>query len=135
MSLKPHLHFSSPLFFLFIFFSLSYCGTVLNIYCGWITKLFLNVEILFLVANAPFIMHNIVVFFIVTESLQLKSQKASEVIQAYSCRWRIILCRTLDHYQLAKGPSDGVSLGGYSSGILPNYRSRFLENSFHLHLA
>lgn len=38
-------------------------------------------EILFfLVANAPFIMHNIVAFFIVTESLQLKKQKASEVI-------------------------------------------------------
>lgn len=80
MPLKPYLHFSFPLFFITVFFALSHCGAVLNIYCGWITKLFLNVEILFLVANAPFIMHNIVVFFIVTESLQLKKQKASEVI-------------------------------------------------------
>lgn len=54
-----------PSFFFTIFFALSHCGAVLNIYCGWIANQFLNVEILFFVANAPFIMHNIVVFFIV----------------------------------------------------------------------
>lgn len=56
-------------FFLFpptIFFALSHCGAVLNIYCGQIPNQFINVEILLLVANVRFIMHNIVVFFIVT---------------------------------------------------------------------
>lgn len=53
-------------FFATIFFAFSHSGAVLNIYCGWIPKEFLNVEILLLVANVPFIMHNIVVFFIVT---------------------------------------------------------------------
>lgn len=78
----PSLFFLSLFIFFFftVFFALSHCGAVLNIYCGWIANQFLNVEILFLVANTPFIMHNIVVFFIITESLQLKRQKASEVI-------------------------------------------------------
>lgn len=80
MPLKPYSHFSSLLFFVTIFFALSHRGAVLNIYCGWITNQFLNVKILFSVANAPFIMHNIVVLFIITELLQLKKQKASEVI-------------------------------------------------------
>lgn len=47
------------------------------------TNQLLNVEILCLVASAPFIMHNVAAFFIVRESLQLKKQKASEAIQAW----------------------------------------------------
>jgi len=48
LPLKAYLHFSFPLFFFFtVFFALSHCGAVLNIYCGWLTNQFLNVEILF----------------------------------------------------------------------------------------
>lgn len=69
------------LFFLAtIFFALSHSGAALNIYWGWIPNQFLNVEILLLVANAPFIMHNIVVFSYCNKALQLKEQRTPEVI-------------------------------------------------------